>query len=65
MTTITRQKLRFAESQEVKVLREMRGDVAKAFAAAEALKSITPLLTPDQKAIVSSVMATEIKKQER
>lgn len=42
---------------------QMRPEVAKAMASAEALKAITGTLTDEQQAIVSRTMAAELAKQ--
>lgn len=55
--------VRLAESREVKAVREMRSDVARAFAAAEALKMIQASLTEAQSAIVSKTRTAELAKQ--
>lgn len=55
--------VRLAESQEVKAIRAMRSDVARAFAMAEALKAITPTLNDEQRAIMARTLAAELTKQ--
>lgn len=54
---------RLAESREVKAIREMRPDVARAFAAAQALKAIQASLTEAQSAIVAQTLTAELAKQ--
>ena len=55
--------VRLAESRELKAIREMRPDVARAFAAAEALKMIQASLTEAQSAIVAKTLTAELAKQ--
>ena len=55
--------VRLAESQEVKAIRGMRADVARAFAAAQALQAIKATLTEEQRALVASTLAAELAKQ--
>lgn len=52
-----------AESQEVKVIRGLRPEVAKAMAAAEALKAVQSTFTEEQHRLASKVMTAELKKQ--
>ncbi|WP_163057118.1 hypothetical protein [Acidithiobacillus ferrooxidans] len=54
---------RLAESQEVKAIRELRSEVAKAMAAAEALKAVQQSFTEEQHSIAANVMAVELTKQ--
>ncbi|MDA8153006.1 MAG: hypothetical protein M0003_09895 [Acidithiobacillus sp.] len=54
---------RLAESQEVKVIRELRSEVARAMAAAEALKVVQESFTEAQHYIVAKIMANELTKQ--
>lgn len=53
----------FAESREVKAIRHLREDFARAMAAAQALKNITALLTDEQATVVAKTMADELTKQ--
>ncbi|WP_321809038.1 hypothetical protein [Burkholderia sp. BCC1993] len=55
--------VRLAESQEVKAIRGMRSDVARAFASAEALKAIMSTLNDDQRAIMARTLTAELAKQ--
>ncbi len=54
---------RLAESGEVKAVRLLGADLAKAMAAAQALQSITGTLSDEQRATVSKVMSVELAKQ--
>lgn len=54
---------RLAETQEVKAIRGMRSEMAKAFAAAEALNSISDTLTDEQRKLVSETLSAELQKQ--
>lgn len=54
---------RLAESREVKAIREMRPDVARAFAAAQALQMIQASLTDAQRAMVVKTLTAELAKQ--
>ena len=54
---------RFAETGEVKAVRQLRPDLARALASAEALKQIQTTLSDDQKVKVASVMTQELTKQ--
>lgn len=54
---------RLAEAQEVKAIRGMRSEVAKAFAAAESLNSISDTLTDEQRKLVSETLSAELQKQ--
>lgn len=56
------QYIRFAESGEKRVVRELRSEVAKAAAAAQALHEILSSLTDEQAATVSVVMVRELGK---
>lgn len=55
--------VRLAESQEVKAIRGMRADVARAFASAEALKAIMSTLNDEQRAIMARTLTAELTKQ--
>lgn len=57
--------MRMALTGQTAVLRKLQPELAKAMAAAEALKTITPSLTDEQNAVVRTVMAAEIAKQTR
>lgn len=57
--------MRMALSGQTAVLLNLQPELAKAMAAAEALKTITPSLTDEQNAVVQTVMAAEIAKQTR
>ncbi|MBU2769493.1 hypothetical protein HAP94_25850 [Acidithiobacillus ferrivorans] len=52
-----------AESKQVDVIRGLRPEVAKAMAAAEALKVVQTTFTEDQHRLVSSIISKELKKQ--
>jgi methanogenic corrinoid protein MtbC1 len=52
-----------AESKEVKVIRGLRPEVAKAMAAAEALKVVQTTFTEEQHDLAASIIAKELKKQ--
>ncbi|EGQ60818.1 hypothetical protein GGI1_02807 [Acidithiobacillus sp. GGI-221] len=52
-----------AESQEVKVIRGLRSEIAKAMAAAEALKAVQGTFTEEQCSLAARVMTNELKKQ--
>ncbi len=52
-----------AESKQVDVIRGLRPEVAKAMAAAEALKVVQLTFTEDQHRLVSSIISKELKKQ--
>lgn len=54
---------RLAESREVKAVREMRADVARAFAAAQALQAIRASLTEAQATMVAKTLTDELRKQ--
>ena len=54
---------RFAELGEAKAVCELRGDFAKAMAAAQALQAITGTLSDEQASIVAKTMTTELMKQ--
>lgn len=54
---------RLAESQEVKVIRGMRSEMARAFAAAQALQAIKATLTEEQRAVVAKTLTEELTKQ--
>ena len=58
---------RLAESGEVNAVRAMRSDLARAFAAAQALSALTAscdvVLTNEQMDIVSRTLVTELRKQ--
>lgn len=55
--------IRLAESGEVDVIRHLRPDLARALAAAEALKELMPTLTEEQSVKVSEVLTRELQKQ--
>ncbi len=54
---------RLAESKEVKAIKGMRCEVARAMAAAQALNAITGTLSEEQSAIVAKTMKEELAKQ--
>lgn len=54
---------RLAESGERDAAKALRSEVARAFAAAQALKAITASLTNDQKSIVAKTLTDELSKQ--
>ncbi len=54
---------RLAESKEVKAIKGMHSEIARAMAAAQALQAITGTLTKEQSAIVAKTMAAELTKQ--
>lgn len=54
---------RLAESKEVKAIKGMRSEIARALAAAQALQAIADTLTGEQSAIVSKTMTEELTKQ--
>jgi hypothetical protein len=54
---------RLAEAGEAAAIRRLRADLAKACAAAEALKVIKKTLTDDQRRIVAATVAAEMTKQ--
>lgn len=53
----------FAESGEAKAIKELRSELAKAMAAAQALQAIQSTLTDEQAVIVSKTMTAELTKQ--
>jgi hypothetical protein len=55
--------VRLAESKEVKAIRAMRSEVARAFSAAQALQAIHSTLTDEQSAIVAKTITDELTKQ--
>lgn len=55
--------VRLAESQEVKAIRSLRPDVAKAMAAAETFKVLQATFTEEQHTIAVQTMTAELKKQ--
>lgn len=54
---------RLAESGETKAVRQLRNDLAKAMAAAEAFKAISSTLTEEQLSQASKIMVAELGKQ--
>ncbi|WP_312462719.1 hypothetical protein [Comamonas sp.] len=54
---------RFAETGETRAVRELRADLAKAMAAAQALHEIRSTLTEEQAKTVSQTIAAELTKQ--
>lgn len=54
---------RFAECGEVRVIRAMRPDVARALAAAQALQAIALTLTHAQGDLVAKTITVELNKQ--
>jgi crotonobetainyl-CoA:carnitine CoA-transferase CaiB-like acyl-CoA transferase len=54
---------RFAESGERKACKALREDLARAMAAAQALRSINSTLNDEQARTVSAVIAAELSKQ--
>lgn len=54
---------RLAESKEVAAIKQMRSEIAKAMAAAQALKEIQHLLSPEQADIVRKTLTAELSKQ--
>ncbi len=54
---------RLAESREVKALRHLGEDLARAMAAAQALQNIIPTLTGEQQAVVAKTLTEELTKQ--
>lgn len=54
---------RFAESREVRALKPLGPDLAKAMAAAQALQDIMGTLTDAQQASVAKTMVAELTKQ--
>ncbi len=54
---------RLAMSGEYVALRKIWPEAAKAFAAAQALQEVLPLLTDDQKLLINKAMALEMGKQ--
>lgn len=57
--------MRLAMSGETKALAAMKNDVAKAFASAQALRTLheSGLVTPQMNAVITGVLATEMHKQ--
>lgn len=55
--------MRFAMSKEVKALHEMRGEVAKAFASAEALTALQGTLTSEQRSIFETTYRASAMRQ--
>ncbi|GJH39049.1 hypothetical protein CBA19CS91_39850 [Paraburkholderia hospita] len=55
--------VRLAESKEVKAIRALRPEVARAFAAAQALQAINDTLTEEQRAIAAKTLTEELTKQ--
>ena len=54
---------RLAETGEAAAVRALRSDLARALAAAQALRTIRASLTDDQHRIVSATVAAELTKQ--
>lgn len=54
---------RLAESKEVKAIQGMRSEVARAFAAAQALQTIQSQLPDELNELACKVVADEMKKQ--
>lgn len=55
--------MRLALSKETAAIKEMRSEVARAMAAAEALSVIRDTLTEEQTKIVSATITRELRKQ--
>ena len=54
---------RFAESGEVAAIKDLRRDLARALAGAQALQAINGMLTDAQQSVVNSIMTEELSKQ--
>ena len=53
---------RFAESGERKVVKLLKNDLARCCASAQALRALHPLLTEEQRTIVSKALCAELSK---